>query len=70
MTTTGGADRVKEFDEKFFEMDIEAALAKITELSHEAFAQCLRESTQATYDSGVRSYEYFLAIRLSRARRH
>ncbi len=29
--TTGGTDRVKEFDEKFFGMDIEAALAKINE---------------------------------------
>jgi hypothetical protein len=57
--TTGGTDRVKEFDERFFGMDIEAALNKITELNHEAFAQGLRESTQATYDSGVRSYEYF-----------
>ncbi len=57
--TAGGTDRVKEFDEKFFGMDIEAALVQITELNHEAFAQGLRESTQATYDSGVRSYEYF-----------
>ena len=57
--TAGGNDRVREFDEKFFGMDIEAALAKITELNHEAFAQGLRDSTQSTYDSGVRSYEYF-----------
>ena len=37
----------------FFGMDIEAVLNKITELNHEAFAQGLRESTQATYDSGA-----------------
>jgi hypothetical protein len=55
--TAGGNDRVKKFDEKFFGMDIEAALAKINELNHEAFAQGLR--TQSTYDKGVRSYEYF-----------
>ena len=57
--TAGGNDRVREFDEKFFGMDIEAALAKITELNQEAFAQGLRDSTQSTYDSGARSYEYF-----------
>ena len=41
--TAGGNDRVKEFVERFFGMDIEAALAKITELNHEAFAQGLRD---------------------------
>jgi hypothetical protein len=59
--TAGGNDRVKQFDEAFFGMNVEAVSAKITELNHEAFAQGLRDSTQSTYDSGVRSYEYFCA---------
>ncbi len=66
--TAGGNDRVKQFDEEFFGMNVEAALAKITELNHEAFAQGLRDSTQSTYDSGVRSYEYFLVSRTRHCR--
>ena len=63
--TTGGTDRVKEFDERFFGMDIEAALNKITELNHEAFAQGLRESTQATYEPGVQLRVLLWEIRFS-----
>ena len=57
--TKGGNNAVKKFDEEYWGTDIATARANIAALAAEAFSQGLRDSTKATYDSGVRSYELF-----------